>query len=47
MDNLRSLDEYRNKYVPLQAVELKENPTLAEVVGPLYTVPDDEPDDAA
>ena len=45
--DIRSLDEYRARYVRLQSVELKENPTLAEVIGPLYPDPEDDPDDAA
>lgn len=45
MADIYSLDEYRSRYVTL---ELRENPSLAEVIGPLYPVPEeDDPDDAA
>jgi hypothetical protein len=43
-----SLDEYRAKYITLASVPLRENPPLAEVIGPLYpALDDDDPDDAA
>lgn len=44
MAEIYSLDEYRARYATL---ELRENPSIAEVIGPLYPVPDDDPDDAA
>lgn len=47
MATIYSLDEYRSRYVTLTSVNLRENPTLAEVVGPLVPLPEDDPDDAA
>lgn len=47
MADIRSLDEYRARYIRLQSVDLKENPPLAEVIGPLYPELEDDPDDAA
>lgn len=47
MADVRSLDEYRNRYIPLQAMELRENPTIADVLGPLVPLVEDDPDDAA
>jgi hypothetical protein len=47
MADVRSLDQYHERYVPLQAVSLRENPSLAEVIGPLYSMSEDDPDGAA
>lgn len=45
MADVRSLDEYRERYVPLQAMPLRENPSLAEIIGPLFPALEDDPDD--
>lgn len=47
MTEITSLDEYRTRYVPIAAMELRDNPSLAEVVQPLWPRVEDDPDDDA